>query len=490
MSKKDYFRSSLIGLLISVLIFAVLGGATAQAASANYSKADVVASESVTTLATASGVKIYLSTFRPGMSVYLNMVLHVNATLSSTSKNIVAFNNVAGNLQMELKFPTVLSTSNISQAITTFTDASGTARIQIFPMPADFPKLNLSGDKTISGNLSYLMTPTTSAGSYAIATHGLNIAFFVKSPRFIVGFRELNDSPLIPYPSGTARYGYLEQVALNNQSLSPGIWRLLDSNFEQVGRVASIDIGGTSWLPDGHGMTTAPDGNPVVMIPVTRTVDSSWLASPYPKSILDCTVAEVSNGKPVHSFSLWDWANSHQNQSKALMDAGLRAPDPYQPNGPLDICHSNSLQYSAQLGEYLVSIRSLSIIFILDKNLSTVKQILSAPGAMQHFARFNGTDSITALGNYSNEKFSRFMNWSLVNGTWVLKEITLPIHVVYCGNTQYIDKTHIWVGGGCQAFAKNVLGILYDISGSTPVEKSRLTASAMGFSYRVDLYKP
>jgi hypothetical protein len=391
---------------------------------------------------------------------------------------------------MELKFPTVLSTSNISQAITTFTDASGTARIQIFPMPEDFPKLNLSGDKTISSNLSYLMTPTTSAGSYAIATHGLNIAFFVKSPRFIVGFRELNDSPLIPYPSGTARYGYLEQVALNNQSLSPGIWRLLDSNFEQVGRVSSIDIGGTSWLPDGHGMTTSPDGNPVVMIPVTRTVDSSWLASPYPKSILDCTIAEVSTGKSVHSFSLWDWANSHQNQSKALMDAGLRAPDPYQPNGPLDICHSNSLQYSAQLGEYVVSIRSLSIIFILDKNLSTVKQILSAPGAMQHFARFNGTDSITALGNYSDEEFSRFMNWSLVNGTWVLNEITLPIHVVYCGNTQYIDKTHIWVGGGCQAFTKNVLGILYDISGSTPVEKSRLTASAMGFSYRVDLYKP
>lgn len=306
----------------------------------------------------------------------------------------------------------------------------------------------------------------------------------------MVGFRELKDATLEPFPSGTARYGYLEQVALNNQSLSPGIWRLLDSNFEQVGRVASIKISGTTWLPDGHGMTSAPSGNPVVIIPVIRNVDSNWLSTPYPKSILDCTIAEVANGKPVHSFSLWDWADSHRIQFKAIMDAGLRDPDPYQPNGPLDICHANSLEYNAQFGGYLVSIRSISSVFILDENLSVVEQVLSAPGAMQHFARFNTSKSITALGNYSNDKVSRFMNWTLIDGKWVLKEITLPIHVVFCGNAQFVDSTHIWVGGGCQAFLKNVLGILYDISDSTAVEKSRLSASAIGFSYRVDLYKP
>jgi hypothetical protein len=490
MINRNYRRQKIYTILISLLLIASVSGPGAQAAGTNYSKADVVASELVTTVATANGVKIYLSTFRPNMDLFINMILHVNASLSSTSKNIVAFNNVNSVLQMELKFPTLLNTADREKAITTFTDSSGITRVQIFPMPLDFPKLGLLGDKSISGNLSYLMTPTTAVGSYAIATQGLKIAFFLKSARFIVGFRELDDAPLGAFASGTARYGYLEQVALNNQSLSPGIWSLLDSNFEKVGRIASVGISGTNWLPDGHGMTTAPDGNAVVIIPVTRNVNSSWLATPYPKSVLDCTIAEVLNGKPVHSFSLWDWADSHRSESKALMDSGLRDPDPYQPNGPLDICHANSLEFNAQRGEYLVSVRSLSVVFILDKSLSTVKLVLSAPGAMQHFARFNGSSSITALGNYSNEKFSRFMNWTLVSGSWVLNETMLPIHVVYCGNAQFFDKTHIWVGGGCQAFAKNVLGVLYDVSGSKPVEKSRLTASAMGFSYRVDLYKP
>jgi hypothetical protein len=116
--------------------------------------------------------------------------------------------------------------------------------------------------------------------------------------------------------------------------------------------------------------------------------------------------------------------------------------------------------------------------------------VLSSPGSMQHYARFNSPTEITALGNYTNEKVSRFQIWKLTNGKWTLSEIALPIHVQFCGNAQMIDKVHLWVGGGCQAFEKNVLGVLYDVSGSTPVELSRLVTSGMGYSYRADLYKP
>lgn len=178
MKIKFGFKGKIPLISLTILLIFVSGGLNAQAAGTNYSKADVVASELITTVATPSSVKIYLSTFRPNMVVYLNMILHVNATLSSKSKNIAAFNNVAGVLQMELKFPATLNTANRADAITTFTDASGVARIQVFPMPLDFPKLSLGGDKSVTSSLNYLMSPTTASGSYVIATHGLNIAFF------------------------------------------------------------------------------------------------------------------------------------------------------------------------------------------------------------------------------------------------------------------------------------------------------------------------
>ena len=357
-------------------------------------------------------------------------------------------------------------------------------------MPSDFPILSISGNNKALAGESFLASPTTTDGSYAIATKGVNTLFFNKSPRFIVGFRELNDSTATALPSGTPRYAYLEQVQLNHESLAPGIWKLLDSSFQIVGRVDTFATESQVVEPDGHDITVAPDGNPIVLATPSRTVDSSWLTKPYTGAIADCVVAEVNNGKVVHQFSLWDWANTHQSEAKTLLDNGLRDADPAQPNGPADICHANSIQYNAATNEYLLSSRSLSSLFILDSTLTTVKQVLTSPGSMQHFARFNSATEITDLGNYTNEKFSRFQKWTLSDNKWTLAEITLPIHVLYCGNAQLIDPTHLWVGDGCQAFDKNVLGVLYDVSTGTPKELSRLVVSSMGYSYRADLDHP
>jgi len=462
----------------------------ADAATPDYSKSVVVASENVATDITQSGIKVYLDTFRPNMDLYLNVGLHVNATLSTTDKTVVSVNYTNGTLQYHFRFGPYLTSAAKTNALATIKDSSGVTRIQIFGMPSDFPILSISGNNKALAGESFLASPTTTEGSYAIATKGVNTLFFNKSPRFIVGFRELNDSTATALPSGTPRYAYLEQVQLNHESLAPGIWKLLDSSFQIVGRVDTFATESQVVEPDGHGITVAPDGNPIVLATPSRTVDSSWLTKPYAGAIADCVVAEVNNGKVVHQFSLWDWANTHRSEAKTLLDNGLRDADPAQPNGPADICHANSIQYYAATNEYLLSSRSLSSLFILDSTLTTVKQVLTSPGSMQHFARFNSATEITDLGNYTNEKFSRFQKWTLSDNKWTLSEITLPIHVLYCGNAQLIDPTHLWVGGGCQAFEKNVLGVLYDVSTGTPKELSRLVVSSMGYSYRADLYHP
>ena len=84
-------------------------------------------------------------------------------------------------------------------------------------MPKDFPIPSITGTKSAISNLNFLTTPTTNEGAYAIATKGLNVVFFVKSPRFIVGFRELSDAKSNSFPSGTPRYAYLEQKQLKDR---------------------------------------------------------------------------------------------------------------------------------------------------------------------------------------------------------------------------------------------------------------------------------
>ncbi len=162
--------------------------------------------------------------------------------------------------------------------------------------------------------------------------------------------------------------------------------------------------------------------------------------------------------------------------------------DPQSPTtSPIDVCHANSLQYSKATNEFVISLRSPSLLIILDSNLKVVKSVISTNNSLQHFARFVSKTEITALGNYSLDKYSKFLDFRLVNGNWKLKEIPFPVHVVYCGNTQYLDSTHIWLGGGCGTFADGVLGAIFKVSGGTMTQVGTAKMKVFNYSYRADL---
>jgi len=288
--------------------------------------------------------------------------------------------------------------------------------------------------------------------------------------------------------SGTPIYGYLEQKDFSVSATSPGIWRLLDSKFEAVSRINKVKTKFGSYFPEGHGMTIAPSGNPIVITAVTRTVDSSWLKRGYLLPILDCDIAEVKNGIAVKEFSFWDWAVANKAISQQFLDAMPLFNDPQNPTtSPIDICHANSLQYYKATNEFVISLRSPSLILILDSNLKVVKNVLDANNSLQHFARFKSKTEITALGNYSLDKYSKFLDFTLVNGKWQLKEIPFPVHVTYCGNTQYLDSTHIWLGGGCGTFADGVLGAIYKVNAGAMTQVGAAKMAGFNYTYRADL---
>jgi hypothetical protein len=162
--------------------------------------------------------------------------------------------------------------------------------------------------------------------------------------------------------------------------------------------------------------------------------------------------------------------------------------DPQNPtSSPIDICHANSLEYYKPTNEFLFSLRSPSLILVLDSNLKIVKSVINANNSLQHFARFRSKTQITALGNYSLDKFSKFLDFKLVNGNWQLKEIPFPVHVTYCGNTEYLDSTHIWLGGGCGTFADGVLGAIFKVSGGSMTQVGAAKMKGFNYSYRADV---
>jgi len=75
----------------------------------------------------------------------------------------------------------------------------------------------------------------------------------------------------------------------------------------------------------------------------------------------------------------------------------------------------------------------------------------------------------------------------LVNGTWKLTEIPFPVHVTYCGNTQYLDSTHIWLGGGCGTFADGTLGAIFKVSAGAMTQVGAAKMTGFNYSYRADL---
>jgi hypothetical protein len=241
-------------------------------------------------------------------------------------------------------------------------------------------------------------------------------------------------------------------------------------------------------LPEGHGMTISSSGNPIVITTVTRSVDSTWLKRSYKLPILDCDIAEIKNGVAIKEFSFWDWAVANKSISEPLLDNMQLFNDPQNPtSSPIDICHANSLEYYKVDNTYLVSLRSPSILIILDSNLKTVKQVINTDTSLQHFARYVSKTHITALGNFTFGEVSKFLDFKLVNGTWKLTEIPFPVHVTYCGNTEYLDSTHIWLGGGCGSFAPGTLGAIYKLNENSMTLVGAMKMSGLNYSYRADV---
>jgi len=59
--------------------------------------------------------------------------------------------------------------------------------------------------------------------------------------------------------------------------------------------------------------------------------------------------------------------------------------------------------------------------------------------------------------------------------------------VTYCGNTQYLDSTHIWLGGGCGTFADGVLGAIYKVNAGAMTQVGAAKMAGFNYTYRADL---
>jgi hypothetical protein len=471
--------------LVGVLLF---GSPISRAAAVDLTGITAISSENISTETSNNVFKIYLNTFRPNNEVYFEVNFHNTEALDVINDSVAMTLPAAATLRLNVKSGAVLNQSLIADPIREINDKNGIPIVQIFAAPADFPILSFTGDTSLIKKKELLSTPVVKDGTYAIDSVGTDIKFFIKFPGNLIGFRKLTDAKAESTFSGTPIYGYLEQKDFSVTATSPGIWRLLDSKFQAVSRINEVKTKFGTVLPEGHGMTVAPSGNPVVITAVTRSVDSSWLKRRYLLPILDCDIAEIKNGVAVKEFSFWDWAVANKAISGPYLDAMPLFNDPQNPtSSPIDICHANSLEYYKPTNEFLFSLRSPSLILVLDSNLKIVKSVINANNSLQHFARFRSKTQITALGNYSLDKFSKFLDFKLVNGNWQLKEIPFPVHVTYCGNTEYLDSTHIWLGGGCGTFADGVLGAIFKVSGGSMTQVGAAKMKGFNYSYRADV---
>jgi len=484
-------KRNCISALISIFALVaveLIGSPISNAAALDINGITAISSENISTDTSSKVLKIYLNTFRPNNQVYFEVNFHNTEVLSVINDGDSLTLPIAATLRLNVVSGPVLDQKLIAAPIREIDDTHGNPIVQIYATPADFPVISFTGDTSLIKKKEILSTPVVKDGTYAIDSIGTDVKFFIKFPGNLIGFRKLTDAKAEGTYSGTPIYVYLEQKDFSVSATSPGIWRLLDSKFEAVSRINKVKTKFGSYFPEGHGMTIAPSGNPIVITAVTRTVDSSWLKRGYLLPILDCDIAEVKNGIAVKEFSFWDWAVANKAISQPFLDAMPLFNDPQNPTtSPIDICHANSLQYYKATNEFVISLRSPSLILILDSNLKVVKNVLDANNSLQHFARFKSKTEITALGNYSLDKYSKFLDFTLVNGKWQLKEIPFPVHVTYCGNTQYLDSTHIWLGGGCGTFADGVLGAIYKVNAGAMTQVGAAKMAGFNYTYRADL---
>ena len=485
--RKKNFSLTLISIfaLVGVLLF---GSPISKAVALDKNSLTAISSENISTDTSSNVFKIYLNTFRPNNHVYFEVNFHNTEAIPVINDGDPMTLPKAATLRLDVISGPVLNQKLIADPIREIDDVDGNPILQIFAAPADFPIISFTGDTSLIKKKEILLTPVVKDGTYAIDSIGTDVKFFIKYPGNLIGFRKLTDAKAEGTFSGTPIYGYLEQKDFSVTATSPGIWRLLDSKFQAVSRINEVKTKFGTYFPEGHEMTIAPSGNPVVITAVTRTVDSSWLKRSYLLPILDCDIAEIKNGVAIKEFSFWDWAVANKAVSEPFLDSMPLFNDPQNPTtSPIDICHANSLQYYKATNEFVISLRSPSLVLILDSNLKVVKNVLNANNSLQHFARFKSKTEITALGNYSLDKYSKFLDFTLVNGKWQLKEIPFPVHVTYCGNTQYLDSTHIWLGGGCGTFADGVLGAIFKVSGGAMTQVGAAKMAGFNYTYRADL---
>lgn len=469
----------------------MLNGLNLEIASANTldtSKITVISSESITIDNSTKTLKVYLNIFKPNSDLNFRFELHNAAALDlfDRSQKISAVPNTT----LQFSYPTgaILYSKDMAKPIKEYKDASGNALIQFFATPPDFPNITLVDNTTLINKRVILTTPIVATGSYAIASKGADVLYFYRSANTLIGFRKLTDSAPKPTISGTPVYAFLEQTRYDVTATSPGSWRLLNSKFQVIQRINSIETKFGSAAPEGHAITVSPTGNALVITANVRKVDSSWLKRSFKLPILDCDIVEVFNGKAVHEFSFWDWAVAHKSLSGPLLEAMPIVQDPQNPaTSPIDICHANSLQYNASTHQYLISLRSPSILMLLSSDLKTVNAIIPTNGSFQHFARFKSANEITALANYTFGKTSSFQEFKLTKGKWILHETAFPVHVIYCGNTQYIDATHVWLGGGCGPIAPDTAAVIYELKNGSMKPIGQLKMRNLVYTYRADL---
>ena len=239
--------------------------------------------------------------------------------------------------------------------------------------------------------------------------------------------------------------------------------------------------------PEGHDITVSQSGNPVVMTYFPRTVDSSWLAKPYPGLVFDCGISEIDKkSKAINSFSAWDYVSANTKVWKPILDKSETAIDTSTGYTATDWCHINSLEYDAATSQYIVSFRSLDRIFILSKDLKKVNAILYQPDARQHYARMINPTTITALGNYTSGSASNLLTWTLKKGKWSLKKEILPLHMLYCGNINRLSSTTYFVGGGCGTATPGTLGYVISTATTPWSLIGSLTSSGVP-PYRIEL---
>ena len=486
MKLKSAGKAFSLSLLLLLSLFLPINLPTAEAV--DLAKTQVFSSEKVEVISSDDLVNVYMNVFRPNSDTWLTIDFP-DGVVPHVSYGQTKELNISGHL-LQARIQTGAFLSEDLQPILTIADELGKTILKLYPAPKDLPQVNFEGNIAEMNKLSYLLTPSVSNGSFTMAVQSGRIKYFERFSNFVLAFRDISDSPEMRLPSGTAKYAYLEKIELTRPNYTPGIWRLLDSDFEEVGKISSFNVFNQRVYPEGHGITTSPIGTPVVMSYVSRKIDSSWLEKPYDAPVLDCVFSQLSNGKAIRSFSVWDWLNTHRATAKAILAAGDRVVDSTRTDKAIDYCHANSLVYSKTLKSYVVSLRNLNLVIIIDSALRNVVGQMYSPGSGQHFARVLNPNQITALGNYTSGANSKLQTWTKTGTSWNLTELNLPIKMPYCGNAEVLSSNHIWVAGGCWNFEIETAGILYS-SAKLPVsEIGRFKLSNSIGSYRVDLYKP